>query len=68
MDFPVRQVLHVLLYELEGEDRFHVHSVQADGDPIDVTKQYQVMATEIPETGQQGFVVLKAPEEVPDGQ
>jgi len=58
----VQQVLHVLLYELDGEDRFHVHSVKGKDELVDVTEHYQVVASEIPETGQKGFTVMKKPE------
>lgn len=60
LDVGVKVKLHVLLYEVDGEDRFHVHAV-VDGqpEPVDVTEQYELIAAHNPETGQRGFAVLK---------
>lgn len=52
--------LHLTIYDLEGdEDRFKVTAVDTeDGEPIDVTDQYEVVAVETPE-GRGGFAVFK---------
>ncbi len=56
--------LHLMLYEQDGADRFHVHAaVEGKTDLVDVTSDYEVMATVHPQTGQRGFVVMKKPQE-----
>ncbi len=52
--------LHLMLYEVDGKERFHVHaSVEGQTDLVDVTNQYTVTSANNPETGQRGFVVMK---------
>ncbi len=60
MELPIKVKLHLLLYEQDGQERFHVHAV-VDGqpEPVDVTDQYELIAAQNPETGQRGFTLLK---------
>ena len=60
MDLNIKVKLHLLLYERDGQERFHVHAV-VDGqpEPVDVTDQYELIAAHNPETGQRGFTLLK---------
>lgn len=62
LDVSLRVKLHLLVYEVDGEDRFHVHAiVEGKPEPVDVTDQYEMVAAHNPETGQQGFALLKKP-------
>lgn len=55
--------LHVVLYTLEGEDRFKVMAATPDCDePTDVTGHYEVTAIQT-EDGRAGFAVLPKPAE-----
>lgn len=61
LTLEVKEVLSILLYTLEGKDRFHVHRVEG-GDMVDVTSQYEVLSVIVPsEDGKErrGFTVLK---------
>lgn len=51
--------LVLALYEVEGQERFHVHETGPDGSAVDVTEQYQLVAAVDPGTGQRGFTLLK---------
>lgn len=57
MDIKVQ--LHLLLYETEGQERFHVHVADSSGELKDVTEHYELVAASNPETGQRGFTLLK---------
>lgn len=51
--------LHITLYTQEDDDRFQVNAVDTeDGEPIDVTDQYELVAVETPD-GRPGFGVFK---------
>lgn len=61
--------LHITLYEVDGQPRFKVHAfTPLTNENVDVTEQYTVVAAEDPETGRQGFTVLKALEEPAHGE
>lgn len=56
----MRVKLHLLLYEHDGQERFHVHALVEDQtEPVDVTDQYELIAAQNPETGQRGFTLLQ---------
>lgn len=60
MDIGVKVKLHLLLYEQDGQERFHVHALtDGQAEPVDVTDRYELIAAQNPETGQRGFTLLK---------
>lgn len=67
MDISVNIKLHLILYEQDGQERFHVHAVvNGQPEPVNVTDQYELIAAQNPETGQRGFTLLNkqpAPQE-----
>ena len=55
--------LHVVIYTLEGEDRFKVMAATPESEePVDVTLHYEVTAIQT-EDGRAGFAVLPKPAE-----
>jgi phosphoglucomutase len=51
--------LHFMLYEVDGEERFHVHAKGEDGKMVDVTEQYELIAARDPTTDRRGMMLMK---------
>jgi hypothetical protein len=59
--------LHVVLYTLEGEDRFKVMAATPDSEePMDVTNHYEVVSIQTPD-GRCGFATLPKIPAPPEG-
>jgi hypothetical protein len=51
--------LVLAVYEVNGQERFHVHLPNPDGTHEDVTESYNLIAAVDPGTGQRGFTLMK---------
>ena len=64
----VKLLLHVVMYEVDGEQRFHAYVPRGDSHDIadmeDVTKQYTVAACSNSDNGEQGFAVFRKEQQV----
>lgn len=59
LELNVNVTLVLAIYQINGQERFHVHVPLPDGKHEDVTEQYQLVAAVDPGTGQRGFTLLK---------
>lgn len=51
--------LHLMIYEVDGKERFHVYADSKDGKMVDVTDQYELIAARDPDTDRSGMMLLK---------
>lgn len=59
LELNVNVTLVLAIFQVNGQERFHVHMPQPNGEALDVTEQYQLVAAVDPGTGQRGFTLLK---------
>lgn len=59
VDTSVNIKFVLAVYEVNGQERFHVHVPQLNGENLDVTADYNLLAAVDPGTGQRGFTLLK---------